>query len=337
MLFVVYVMTFIVSLYSGAGYDRDNLETTFDLVGLAGLASDAEERSLVFYSLMFAFNESGRSFFEFRAIHFIICSLILLFLIVRFTKFRTYTFACCVFFPLMTFSSQMRNGLGAAFLYLGFYFLLTARKKVNVILFVVSILLATTIHYIFVVYMISLIAITKWKRDIILKGSLIVMFLSWMLFQFGFLYNVTASYLGDYYSEYFSNNVGLDIIVHTSLITGILINAYFTTICDNYVAKRPQLYKKNEATIVNFVCRLNIVFLAFVPMLLISGSFYRVFQNVFVLSVVSIAITSSRYFHYGKNAGSKLRLLYAIFYMFVSIFYLYWQGGFFKSMNGITL
>lgn len=333
-LLLIYVLFYIVAMYSGEGFDRGNLAYSYDFTFVQ---KDAEERSLAFYSIMLAFNEAGFSFFEFRVINFFIWSTIALLSIIMLTKYRTYVFACITFFPLLTFSSQMRNGLGAAFLYLSFLILLIVKKKIKYVLFVLSICFAVVIHYIFIVYLLALIACSKWEKNKIFKVSISVMISLCFLFLSGILSSLTSVLLGSYYSNYLTGETSFHVFLHFPLIIGLLLNALFTNMCDKYVYANPFYFSEKERMIVQFVSRLNIIFLSIIPMLFVSGSFYRLFQNIYIFSVISIAITSSHYVVQGKNEGGLLRLTYALFYMIVSVFYFCWQGGLIDSMRGISL
>lgn len=332
---LIYILLYIVALYSGKGFDLGNLSNTYDMTFVQ---DKAEERSLVFYSVMLAFNEAGFSFFEFRVINLLIWSLITLLLIVTFAKYRTYVFACVTFFPLLTFASQMRNGLGAAFFYLSVYFLLKAKNKMKIAFFVFFILLAVAIHYLFIVYLLVLIAYySKWEKVKLLRISIVVMLLFGVLFQSGILSSFISAYLGDYYSDYFSGGARFYVFLHFPLIIGLFLNSFFTNMCDNYVSRNMSLFSEKDIMVVHFVSKLNIVFFCIIPLLFVSGSFFRLFQNIYIFSVISIAITSSHYVVQGKNEGGVLRLTYALFYMIIGLFYYYWQGGLIDSMRGITL
>lgn len=331
-LICIYILLYIISMYSGYGNDLSNLNSSYDL---NMITNDANERSIVFYSLMNFFNMAGFSFHQFRQIHFIIFNLSILFLILRFTRDYSYVVACCAIFPILSFSSQMRNGLGVAFLYLGLVVLMTIKKKtLKVVIYLLLLSLAITIHYIFAVYLLAFVPLFKWNRKVLLKRSLLAMCFLLVIILGGRI-SFVSSLMGDWYGMYFS---GLDfsISVQVPLIIFILINTFFTCKCEDYVMMR-NYYSADEKRIVSFTSRLNIVFIALIPLLLLSGSFFRIYQNIFILSIVSIAITSSHYYVKGISQGSYLRVLYFLFHFFLSVFYLYWQGEFFVTINSIAL
>ena len=319
-------------MYSSQGNDLSNLNYSFDLLRMS---NDASERSIVFYSILFAFNEAGYTFFQFRVIHFLFFSFATLLLTSKLTKDSTYVIACCALFPILTFGSQMRNGLGVTLLYLGLFFLMTIKKRsIKFFLYFICIIAATTIHYIFIVYLLAIVPFINWNRNVLLKHSILLMLVLFVLVFAGRLSGLVG-FMGDWYSRY-TQGTDFRIRLQIPLIILIGINTFFTWICESYVTKS-SLFSSNDKDIVKYVSRLNIVFLSLLPLLFLSGSFFRIYQNITILSVISIAITASRYYVNGKSEGANLRVVYFAFYMFYSVFYIHWQGEFLALMRSISL
>ena len=328
----IIALIYIIVMYSGQGNDLSNLNDSFDL---NRVANDAGDRSIVFYSLLYAFNEAGYSFFQFRVFHFVFFIIALLLLTMRLTKESTYVVACCALFPILSFGSQMRNGLGVAFLFLGFFFLLVIKKKyIRYPLFVLFTLFATTIHYIFIVYLLALLPFVNWKREALLKRSFMAMFVLFIMVFAGKFAGIIG-FMGDWYSRY-AEGVDFSIRLQIPLMILIGINTAFICKCEDYVARNSS-FSLNEKSIVIYVSRLNIVFLSLIPLLFMSGSFFRIYQNITFFSAIAIAITGSRYFVKGMNQGGYLKGVYFVFYLFYTVFYIHWQGEFFVAMRSITL
>lgn len=332
LLLCIFALMYVIALYSGQGNDLSNLNDSFDL---DRVGNEATDRSLVFYTVMYFFNDAGYSFEEFRIIHFIIINLMVFLLTSSLTKDCTFVIACCAFFPLLTFCSQMRNGLGAALLYLAFFFLFSVNHKgVKTTLFLLLIILASTIHYLFCIYVIALIPLSKWNTRKVFRRSIFILVVLLVLIFAGRISFVYAI-LGDWYSQYFTS-IEFSLTLHIPLISLICMNTYFTYLCEEYVVHKP-FFSNKEKDIVSYISRMNISFLSLLPLLFMSGSFFRIYQNLFLLSAVAITITASRYYVKGQQQGLYLRALYLIYYLSLTIFYNHWQGEFLTTIRSISL
>lgn len=330
-----FFLLFVVSTHFQAGNDISNIQTSFSQLDLN---NEAEDRSLVFYSTLLYLNSVGFSFFQVRCLDFIIWASAISILIVKFTKLPSYVIACSILFPILSFASQMRNGLSAAFFYFGLIFLFNRKYKLlGLITFILFIFVAVVFHYLGIVYLFCLIALLPISNSKLIKYVVTISILTFILYNGGVLYNA-VSYFSPYYAnQYFTSSEPQSYFLVICLILGIVINYRFTIYAKDIIERHKSKYSCQDIYFSIFVSRVNLLSFIFFPLLFINGSIYRIYQTLFILSIISIANASTSYISRDINQSSAFRFLYFSFFMIVSIFYFNWQGEFLTFFNSIIL
>lgn len=335
----LYLTLFIIAVNFWSGYDISNYQLNYDSEYLIG---DSEDRSFIFAFFMAICKNAGLTFLQFRTICFLLWSTAILTVIRNFGRFPNFVFAACMIFPLLSFGSQMRNGVAVAFIYWSIFFLLRHHNKKGAILYILLVCLAGFIHNAAFIYLTGFLAITKLSTKTIRSFSILGMILLLVIVFSGSLISVFGYIGGEQADTYYGiihllNGAEFNILVHPPLIIGIVINLMFSYLSVSHINKNRTYYTKNQLIFAEFTYRLNYILLTFVPLLFVSGSFYRIYQNLFILTVISLGNASSTYIVQGKFQGHLLRGMFLLFYFCVTYYYCWWQGEFISLFNSIHI
>lgn len=330
-----FFLLFVVSTHFQAGYDMNNLQDTFEN---SNVNSEAEDRSLLFYSGLIYFNSIGFSFYQIRCFDFFIWGSAILLLMSRFSKYPTYVLSCCFLFPILSFASQMRNGLAAAFLYLAISSLFCSKnKRIGIVLYIILLIIAGLFHYLGFVYLIGLLALLPISNKKLIKYTLIGCIFIFFLYNGGIMYYLVSFFSPYYALNYFSGHGNINIINFIFLTIGIIINFKFTSYATNLINRHPNDYSNTYLYFSNFVSRLSLLSLIFLPLLLTNGSIYRIYQNLFILSAINISNSSIVYITQVGNQGPIYRFVFFSFFICVTAYYFQWQGEFMSFINSIKI
>lgn len=333
---LVYTLSFfllyIISTHFQVGNDLFHLENSFDRTALT---VEAGERSIVFYACLMYLSERGLSFFQIRCVDFAIWSVALYLFILKFSKHPNYVISCSFLLPLLTFASQMRNGLTAAFLYLAVTCLFTIKnRKYGIVAYVLFVIIAGLFHYVGFAYLLGLLAILPINRSKLNKYVICASLMIFILYNKGLLFTYIIE--SDYYSQY-GEGLVYNWRLFVILLIGILINYKFTLWAEKIILRNENYFSETSLEFTQFASRFYLIFMIFLPLLLVNGSIYRIYQINFVLSAVTVANASSVYRVGGKHQGLVLRIVYFCFYILMTAFYLRWQGEFMIFFNSIKV
>lgn len=331
LMFLLFLLLLIISVFVQVGYDINNYRESYSV-----LYTDLEERSALFSGLMIMSHGLGLNFSFFRLLCFLIWGLVIFTFVRRYSQLPNYTLVCCFLFPMLTFSSQIRNGVAVGFIYMALSFLFAGRRFWNIFFFTVFLLIATAFHKLSFLYFVCLIAIFPIGTRKLLNISLFTVFIVTIALFTGFFQTFLRKLSPDNY--YVANYVGrpqFDVMLIAVLFFIVFFYTYLSG--RSYSLCRISSHLKQKQKVFSaIVYRINIIFLAFLPLLFISGSFFRIFQNLILLSAISVtnASTITKLVPYN---GQYDRFFYFLFFIMASFFYLTWQGGFFEAMNSIVL
>ena len=116
-LVLLLLLLFVLSVGPQGGFDISGYEEHYNMP-----FANAEDRSYASDSLMMLAKAIGLSFKQFRMfIFFVWCIPIVLFLS-KYCKYPTFVIAVCFLFPILSFSSQLRNAMAMSFFYWGLFF-----------------------------------------------------------------------------------------------------------------------------------------------------------------------------------------------------------------------
>lgn len=330
-----FFLLFFISTHFQSGNDINNIESSFSS---SAITNDEGSRAWAFYSGLLYLNSIGISFYEIRCIDFVIWGSAIYLFIFKFSKFPNYVISCSFLFPLLTFASQMRNGLAVAFLYFAIICLFGSKKKSSgIVLYVLLIIVAGIFHYLGFVYIFGLVALLPISNRKLSKYVIISTISIFFLYNGHILYNLVSLFSPYYANQYFGSTDHQSILNFIILTTGILINYKFTTIADMVIIRHKNEYPLQILHLSNFTSRLNLISLIFLPLLYVTGSTYRLYQNLFILSVALISNASASYITKDGNQGAFFRFVYFCFIFFITAYYMYWQGEFLLFFNSIRI
>ena len=327
------LMAFIVAVHFTEGYDLGIYEIIYESP-LEDVESD--EKSVLFSGFMLLCNTFGVSFYHFRIICFLLWSIPIFMFIYKCSCFPTWVLALCIFFPIITFGSQMRNGVAMGFVYWAFFVIYFRQDIIGKIIFVSLLCFAGLIHYVAFFYILALLALWNYIRtDILLICCLSVLFIILFGLQSGLLYQVTGYLFGDYYADFYFSQIDAFVWGNSHLFVTISLNAWFA-----YFAEKVESMFVSEDSkewmFSHFVSRLNIVLLPAMALLFVSFSFYRIYQNTMILTALSVANASRHYIDY-SSGNNPLRNSYLILMFVITFMFNFGQGTFFEFFSSISL
>ena len=328
--FLLYGLLFIITVHIQFGNDINNIRESYE----AGIiTADGEERSALFTLLVYFFGQAGVPFYAFRVFQFLFWSIPITLFVRKFSLYPAIVFACCFFLPLSGFGCQIRNGLMTGILYWGFYALFSMKGRWGKVLFAFSVVVAGTMHYLAFVYFIVLLSFLPIRTQKLKSLSIIICVIEIILIKSGQLLGFVASNIGDYYVNNHLSNFGEINLTFVILAGGLIINCILSQQYSTHIHISEDYYDDRHVFFAKLVPRINYLLLALLPLLLLSGSFYRIFQNVFILTAI-LAFNAARVPRAGKLPA---KIEYLIFYLLVAAYYLRWQGEFFSAIRSIVL
>lgn len=332
----LYVVLFVISIHFTEGYDLKNYEYGYNQ-SIINVDDDVMYRSAYFATLITIMKFLGISFFQFRILCFLLWSTSIFAFVLKYSTYPTWVIALCTLFPLLTFSSQMRNGIAISMVYFGLYILFKNNQKKGIIIYTILILFSGLIHNISYIYLLGIIALgNKIKTGTLLRFSLYFSLFSIVLYGSGFLYWLVSHTLGSYYADLYFVRTDIFLISSIHYYIGIFVNLRFSF----FVEKYERLHRTNNPffwKFSRFVLRQNIILISAIPLLFVSMAFYRIFQNMFILTAITVANTSSHYFVKGTDQRSFLRGAYLAFYICLTVLYNLSEGTFMEYWGSIVL
>lgn len=326
---ILVCLLFIMTVFSQNGNDINNIK---DLYEDNIVTADLLERSSLFVTVILYCSNAGITFTQFRILQFIIWFTCIFFFIKRFSKFPVLVLACCLIFPMCSFGAQFRNGIMVGFLYLALYCLFSLEKKKGIIAYCVIIALASLVHSLALIYyslLFVMIPIERKKFSIYCFLGFIAMAIA---IKSSMLLGFVANNFGDWSSQYFSElgSMGLTMFI---LVFGLVANLFFTNRFGKIIQRNPSYYNDHQLALAEYATRINYVLLALVPLLFCSLSFYRIFQNLYILT----AIISINSYCVQRKSRNKDLALFLFIYAMITIYYNKWQGEFLTYLTGIHL
>lgn len=328
--FLLCGLLFIITVHTQFGNDINNIRDSYETMLLT---ADGEERSAVFSALLLLCGQNGISFYEFRIFQFLFWLIPIALFVRKFAIYPALVFACCFLFPLGGLGAQIRNGIMVGFIYWGLFALFSIRGKWGKILYGFSILFAGLFHYLAFVYLIVLLAFLPISTSKLRKYSIVICLVVLVLIKSGQLFGFIAANIGDYYADgYFSSTGSVDFLF-VVLSVGLIVNCFLSQKYSSHILSHKTCFSQESNNFAEIIPRINYLMLALLPLLLLSGSFYRIFQNIFILT----AILAFNAFRIPRANSLSAKIEYLVFYFFVVAFYIYWQGEFLSVFRNIVL
>ena len=322
-------LLFIMTIFSQSGNDINNIREMFDYTIFT---KDALERSPFFCAIVLFFSELGISFTQFRILQFLIWALAFFFFLKRFSLYPTLVVTCCFFFPIVGFGAQFRNGIMVGLLYFALYFLLFLERKKGILVYMILLGIASLIHTIALIYLSLLLAFVPCSRLKLTKICVICCVAMTIIVNTSILFGFVLNNFGDWNSQYFSSMESMNLTIFI-LLVGIVANLKLSCRYSDVIASNKRNYNKFQLELAELTPRINLVMMALIPLLFFSLSFYRIFQNLFILSSV-LAINTYRI---NRTCRDGDMVIYLVVYAMITIFYNRWQGEFLPYLNGIHI
>ena len=333
----LYFAIFVVSVCFTEGHDlslyRDGYEQPY-------VDSDNVEmyRSLFYASFVFILKFLGFSFFQFRIVCFILWSLAALFLIKKYSKYPTFVFSVCTLLPLLANASLIKNGLMVSIVYVAIYQLNKRQNKKGLILYTFLILLAGYMHNTAYCYLLGIIAIGKhFSSGTLLRLSMTSSFILVFLLLSGILRHILLLIVNDYYAEHYFSQLGDFYWPHFHYFIGIFVNLWFSFRAEKIERATIGTTDQYLWEFSRFVKRMNILMILFLPLIIVSVTFWRIYLNLLPLTVISVANASYNYDIKKNNKGKYLKFSFLTYYYSVVFLYNLGQGTFFEFWNSIQL
>lgn len=331
--FNILLVVFLSTHFSG-GNDISNIEDSFYATNFN---VNEGERSWVFYSLLLWLNDNNISFDQFRLIDCAIWGIPIFGTIYLFCKHKNYVASTCLLFPILSFSSQIRNGITVGFVYLAIISLFLLKdKKYGISLYILFTIISGLFHYIGFLYLLGLLALINFDPKKYYNYVFIGTILLFFLYTSGSVFSLIGGYSSWYADTYLAGGGNKSWFLFIVLSAFIIINYKWVENCEYKIMRSKELFNASVIEFTCFVTRLNFVFLPFIVLILLNGNMFRVYQNLFILSVITISNASVAISH--KNGkGNDYRLLYFLFFILLTTFYNKWQGEFLSFFNSIKL
>ena len=236
-LLCIYIILFFVSVSFTDGHDIVHFKDGYDQPFV-----DPEDveiyRSAIFANFVILLKLLGLSFYDFRIICVTLWSIPILCFILKYSKLPTFAVAVCAYFPLLSYSSLIRNGLMAGLVYCAFLILLRDRNYKGCVLFILVTGFAGLIHNTAYFYLLAIIAIgDKFSNKSLIKWSMIISIIAVVIFLSGFLNSIVSIVVGDYYADHYLSVNGEFRFGHIHYILFIIVNLWAVTIADRETNK----------------------------------------------------------------------------------------------------
>lgn len=326
---LLYALLFIVSVHFTEGFDLKGYEMGYNQPFL-DLDNDDLYRSALFGSFTFFLKYLGLDFYQFRIVCFLLWSIPIYYFIICYSKFPTYVVAVSSIFPLITFASQIRNGAMVSFIYVGLYFLIKFRNNSSIIVFVVLVIIAGLIHNLAFAYLVGVLAVNeKIKTNAIFLYSIIFFLFFFISLEFDILYGVVNQFFGRYYADFYFKKIDKFNLNFVPWLALLIVNIWFSAQANKIIIANGHYMDRWTRFLSTFTLRLNLILFAAFPLLLVSLAFFRIYQNVFILTVMSVANASSCI---NQQRGKSFRFLYILFFILLTYRYYINQGSFFVDL-----
>lgn len=322
-------LLFIMTVFSQNGNDIENIR---DLYLYNVINADMLERSSLFTTIVLYFSNIGVSFTQFRIMQFIIWFIPIFFFLKRFSLYPTLVLACCFFFPMCGFGAQFRNGLMVGFIYLALYCLFSLEKKKGIIAFCLIIAGASFFHTLALIYYSLLLIFVPIDRKVFSKYCIIGCVVMAVVINTSMLFGFVSRNFGDWDARYFED-VGSMTRAMFILVTGLIANIYFSSRFGIMIERHPYLYSENQLTMAKYIPSINYLMLVLMPLLFLSMSFYRIFQNIYILT----AILSINTYRIKRKSRNNELAVFLLVYAFITFYYIRWQGEFLTFLAGIRI
>lgn len=304
--FLQFTCMYILMAFNGDIMDHQNYKLLYEEMTFTRVPRDK-----LYYLFTGIAKKCGLSFEQYNYIVSFVCLLVLFAIISKLIYNKRCLIISLLFvFPFTDYIIQRRNFMALAFLSLGIYYVLKTPKNKykNVLIFSFFVLLASSCHFTFWVYLIfNVIFLVDEKR---IKKLAIFVLISGTICC-GVILRIMLSLVGSMFSIYLTG-----VASSTSLIV-ILLFAGFHCIevfmCD-------KLLENSEKNIygIKIIKRINYMSLCFIPLYFIDTSFFRMYKNLMIFiyySVFSSSVSAT-----SNVRSSNLRLIKSVALILVIIF-----------------
>ncbi|MGI1729378.1 EpsG family protein [Streptococcus uberis] len=220
-----------------------------------------------------------RSFVIFIALSLIIAS------ILKYSSNPHFVVALYLLFLIIPSAEQLRNFLALSFLQLGlsqYYYDKHSKFKKNITLLIL-ILIAGSIHSLFLSYLVILIFNNLSNKQIKIISTLVLLFCVLIFINNNHIpgFSIISSYFSESrISNYLNQQIRYGFLLYMSLhLLSIILLSYFNNLNINSTPSSP----------ISKIFYLNYSLVFFFPLLMVDGTFIRIFRNILLINYFSYA------------------------------------------------
>ncbi|WP_147404955.1 EpsG family protein [Oceanobacillus halophilus] len=314
------VFIFILMGGSGVNYlgqnDYVNYKIDYETASNQGLMDSKE----IGYMLLLKFgNILNLDFFTFRLIILGICLIVIYFgVIKRYSYNSNYILLAYMLYPMIIDSEQFRNFIALTILLYGIRFLGSYKIK-NKIKFLLTIIIASSIHVSFALYIVLLLVDLKNKKILVKGIALSALIFALIVFlnnnQIPFISSIQNLIGVDKFTSYTDKKTEYGFLIPFTLHTfNFLLALWAKNIIYNKVNSNITTYEQlnalqkertgqSDISFINMIFYVNIIGFLFFPLFMTSLHFYRIVRNLMLLNFISYSIVSS---YLKKDSALKL-------------------------------
>lgn len=287
----------------------------------------------LFFSIQNFFVNKGWSFTAFKIFLGTVISTVFFYIINKYKDCKAILATICIFIPCISFATQIRSGLAGVIAFSAIY-ILTAKGKGKIIIYIFLVLLASFIHQSALVYLVLVIpCFVKGNKNYLyfVRGFTITLIcvllvaptsISLIVNALIKIDNVHIQTLAFRLNQMFSGE-------YKATIIGFLFNAmhhFIIFLCADYSQKKEilllgNMISENELKRVKFERAINNTLLVFIPLYIISFHFVRTLYYVlpFMYAIAFSSIFRMRKYSKIVNYGRIQIMLMFIVTIFVFI------------------
>jgi len=319
-LLTICTLVFIFLLIGGAGAsyvgqnDYINYRISYDRVGVGDYFGNAE---VGYVTLMKIGNFLQLDFFIFRLLITALCLFIIYYFIIkRYANNYNYVLLIYMIYPMTIDSEQFRNFIGLTILLFAIRFLENNSFK-NKVKYIALVLIASSIHAGFFLYLVLLLVNTN-NKNRLAKGIAIVTI---VLCIIAFLNNNEIPFLNLFLSflenekvvRYLTTQTNYGFLIPFSLHTINFIMIFWARriiiLSEKKSTLNNMIYSENDCSVktlrkdkkisdlmfINMIYWINIIGIVFFPLYMMSITLYRLSRNFLILNLIVYSIASGRF------------------------------------------
>lgn len=268
-----FIFVFCIWILSALNYANPDMENYKNLYLVIGQGIRVKSIESGFCLFMAVTNKIGLSYNEFIFIYFTIAILIFIRALSFFEKNLRFVLGLYIIFPLFLDIVQIRNFMAMSIVLFSLRYLMK-NNFLNIVLYVIGILIASTFHSIALCYLVFLFFIKREKKGVFILLIAIGIMVLLLMFP-EVLKNAIHIEKAKRYMENFLYGTQL----HTKILFALyfLFYAYILKLLSNNTSN---VIRGSEYSKVTLVYKISKVMFIFLPILFFDVDFFRIYRNL---------------------------------------------------------